>query len=230
MAREAEHRVYTYAGPEIAVATTKGYCTQVAMLTLLALDAAYKRNVLDRKRTAKEVQRLCEDSVSAISEVLAQRADLQGLAKRIFQHENAFYIGRGLDYALSLEAALKLKEISYIHCEAYAAGELKHGTISLIEEGTPVVTISTEADLEEKILSNLSEVESRGSESILLARRSGEIPAPLRKQSLALPDQSVFASIFGCMTAIQLLAYEAAVLRECDVDRPRNLAKSVTVE
>lgn len=230
LAREAEHHVYTYAGPEIAVATTKGYCTQAAILTLLALDAAFKRGILDRSATLQEVQRLCKDSVGAVSEVLSKRAQLESLARRIFQHENAFYIGRGLDYALSMEASLKLKEISYIHCEAYAAGELKHGTISLIEEGTPVIAISTEADLEEKILSNVSEVESRGAECMLLARKSGEIPAPLRKQSFALPDQSVFASVFGCMTAIQLLAYETAVLRECDVDRPRNLAKSVTVE
>lgn len=230
LAREAEHRVYTYAGPEIAVATTKGYCTQAAILTLLALDAAYKRGVLDQEAIIQEVQRLCRDSVGAVSEVLCRREELQGLARRVSRRENAFYIGRGLDYALSMEAALKLKEISYIHCEAYAAGELKHGTISLIEEGTPVVTISTEADLEEKILSNLSEVESRGAECILLARKGGEIPSHLRKQSFALPDQSVFASIFGCMTAVQLLAYETAVLRECDVDRPRNLAKSVTVE
>ncbi len=230
LAREAEYRIYTHAGPEIAVATTKGYCTQAALLSLLAIDAGWKRGCLDEGDAKEFTDALLRDSVDAVKQILEKRAQFSSLARRLARCAHAFYIGRGLDYALSQEAALKLKEISYIHCEAYAAGELKHGTISLIEEGTPVIVLSTEADLEEKIMSNQSEVESRGADCILIVREDGELPLHLKQQSVTVPSKSVFSTVFGSMTAIQLLAYETAVARGCDVDRPRNLAKSVTVE
>ncbi len=230
LAREADAKLYTHAGPEIAVATTKGYCTQVGVLTLLALDAGLHRGLLTEDAVRELTESLLEDGVEAIRTVLGERERIKELSARLACCQSAFYIGRGMDWHLAKEAALKLKEISYIHCEAYAAGELKHGTISLIEEGTPVVVLSTEADLEEKMMSNLSEVESRGADCILLTRKGTQIPLHLQKKCLFLPAGSPFASLFGCMTAIQLLAYEAALLRDCDVDRPRNLAKSVTVE
>ncbi|MBO5295140.1 MAG: SIS domain-containing protein, partial [Clostridia bacterium] len=144
--------------------------------------------------------------------------------------EHVFYIGRGIDYDMSQEAALKLKEISYVHCEAYTAGELKHGTISLIEEGTPVIAISTQAALYDKTEGNVREVQSRGAHVILLCRDDASVREDSAAEIFRLPTTSEVATLFASLTAVQLLAYEVAVLRGCDVDRPRNLAKSVTVE
>ncbi len=230
IAREADHCLYTHAGPEIAVATTKGYCTQVALLYLLALAFSKERGVLSDAEIGKETDALLREAPRAIESVLGKRTELQSMAERIADREDAFYIGRGIDYALSLEAALKLKEISYMHCEAYAAGELKHGTISLIEEGTPVIALSNEAELAEKTASNVSEVRSRGACVLLLCREDLTNAQTLADAVFRIPCTSYAASLFGTMAAIQLLAYEAAILRGCDVDRPRNLAKSVTVE
>lgn len=230
LARQSELCIYTHAGPEIAVATTKGYCTQAALLSLLSIDAAWKRGRIKQAQAKELTNQLFTDSIGAVETMLRERQCFLELAGHLSRCAHAFYIGRGVDYFMAMEAALKLKEISYIHCEAYAAGELKHGTISLIEEGTPVIVLATEEDLEEKTLSNLSEVESRGADCILLSRDGGEIPSHLRKQSITIPSSSLFSAVFGSMTAVQLLAYETAVARGCDVDRPRNLAKSVTVE
>ena len=230
IAREADHRVYTYAGPEIAVATTKGYCTQVSVLFMMAAAAAYACGRVSADEAKAIVQSVVKDAPAAVLSILEKRDYLRELAKGLAGKEHIFYIGRGLDYALSMEAALKLKEISYIHCEAYAAGELKHGTISLVEEGTPVLAISTEKALYDKTESNVREVRSRGAKVILICRADAENPERSADSVIYLPINSLAATLFAAMTAVQTLAYETAYLCGCDIDRPRNLAKSVTVE
>ncbi len=230
IAREADRCIYTYAGPEIAVATTKGYCTQVSVLYLLALAIAGAKKIAGREKLAKMTEGLLLDAPRAVEQMLEKREAFEKIAEKIAQSEHIFYIGRGIDHAMSLEAALKLKEISYIHCEAYAAGELKHGTISLIEKGTPVIAISTDAALADKTASNTREVASRGAETVLLCREDLKDPERIADEVLRLPVKSEASTLFAAMTAVQLLAYETARLRGCDIDRPRNLAKSVTVE
>lgn len=230
IARDADYRVYTYAGPEIAVATTKGYCTQVSVLYMLAAAAARATGRITDPQAAKIAEGLLKKAPPAIERMIAQKERFARVAKKIAGHEHVFYIGRGLDYALSMEAALKLKEISYIQCEAYAAGELKHGTISLIEEGTPVIAISTEAELYDKTESNVREVSSRGAEVIFLCREDAPSPELSADEVICLPTGNDAATLFAAMTAVQLLSYETASCRGCDIDRPRNLAKSVTVE
>ncbi len=204
IAREAERRIYTYAGPEIAVATTKGYCTQAAILILIALTAA---------KDGSAPHELLKKAPAAVEKTLARRREFASLAEKIKGHSHAFFIGRGLDYALALEGALKLKEISYIHAEAYPAGELKHGTISLIEPGTPVIALASDPETIPKTESNIREVISRGADVIRID-----------------PEEDEISSFFAAMTALQLIAYETARTRGCDIDKPRNLAKSVTVE
>ena len=230
IAREADYRIYTYAGPEIAVATTKGYCTQASVLYLIAAAIAHTVGRIDDATAAKIVQNLTVDAPAAMSQILGRIEELRAIAEKICDREHIFYIGRGRDYALSLEAALKLKEISYIHCEAYAAGELKHGTISLVEEGTPVIAISTEEALYDKTESNVREVYSRGAHVILMCREDAKNPQASADEVILLPVNSGAATLFASLTAVQVLAYETAALRGCDIDRPRNLAKSVTVE
>ncbi len=231
IAREADHRIYTYAGPEIAVATTKGYCTQLSELYLLAITIGICNGSLSKESAKEHVASLLEDAPKAVSVMLDKNDEIREIAKDIYTHEHVFYIGRGMDHAMSLEAALKLKEISYIHCEAYAAGELKHGTISLIEKGTPVIAISTSDELFEKTESNIREVKSRGAYVILICKDNvAEASRSSADEVISLPSSSRAASLFASMTAVQLLAYETAVLLGCDIDRPRNLAKSVTVE
>ena len=230
IAREADHRIYTYAGPEIAVATTKGYCTQVSVLYMIAAAIAHSCGRITAEEARELVRSVAEDAPRAIEKMLEQTEEMRRMAKKLAARDHIFYIGRGLDYAMSQEAALKLKEISYIHCEAYAAGELKHGTISLIEEGTPVVAISTEAALYDKTESNVREVYSRGAHVILMCREDAKNPQASADEVILLPTNSGAATLFASLTAVQILAYEVAALRGCDIDRPRNLAKSVTVE
>ena len=230
IAREADYRIYTYAGPEIAVATTKGYCTQASVLYLIATAMARTLGKIDDQKAAEIVKSLTVDAPAAMSAMLGQIDALRDMAAKICHHEHIFYIGRGLDYALSLEAALKLKEISYIHCESYAAGELKHGTISLIEEGTPVIAISTEAALYDKTESNVREVQSRGAKVIMICREDAKNPQASAEDVVLLPTTSTAATLFAALATVQILAYETALLLGCDIDRPRNLAKSVTVE
>ena len=230
IAREADHRIYTYAGPEIAVATTKGYCTQVAVLYMIAAASAHSCGRISDEEARELVRSVAEDAPAAITAMLEQTETLREMSKDLCKCEHIFYIGRGLDYAMSQEGALKLKEISYIHCEAYAAGELKHGTISLIEEGTPVIAISTEEALYDKTESNVREVRSRGAHVILLCREGTKNPHHSADEVVFLPTASGAATLFASLTVVQLLAYEVAALRGCDIDRPRNLAKSVTVE
>ncbi len=230
IAREADKRIYTYAGPEIAVATTKGYCTQVSVLYMIAAAIAKTKGLLSNTEAEALVKAISEDAPKAITEMLKNTDKLKKLAERLAKKEHVFFIGRGTDYAMSEEGALKLKEISYIHAEAYAAGELKHGTISLIEEDTPVIAISTEEALYDKTESNVREVKSRGAYVILLCREDAKNAEGSANALIRLPVTSAAATLFASLTAVQVLAYEAAVLRGCDIDRPRNLAKSVTVE
>ncbi len=231
IAREADHCIYTYAGPEIAVATTKGYCTQVSVLWLLAAAIGSAKGALSEAQAAAIVKGLTVEAPAAIERALSVYDNaIDRIAASLADSSHLFYIGRGVDYALAMEAALKLKEISYLHAEAYAAGELKHGTISLVEEGTPVIAISTERALYSKTESNVREVASRGAHVILLCRADAEEGAPSADTVLRLPIESEAATFFAALTVIQLLAYRTAKLRGCDIDRPRNLAKSVTVE
>ena len=230
IAREADRRIYTYAGPEIAVATTKGYATQVAALSLFALAIARVRGQIDGERLRMLSQVLAEEAPTAMRVMLGKRETLRRLAERLSAARHIFYIGRGTDYAMAEEGALKLKEISYIHAEAYAAGELKHGTISLIEAGTPVIAISTDPRLYEKTESNLREVRSRGAYVVLLCREDAAVSAASADEVIRLPAWSDVSTLFAALAAVQLLAYEVAALLGCDIDRPRNLAKSVTVE
>ena len=230
IAREADRRIYTYAGPEIAVATTKGYCTQVSVLWMIAAAIAHATGRMNEAQAKQTVDDLMRDVPLAMEQMLSREDRYRKIARGLIDHEHVFYIGRGTDYALSMEAALKLKEISYIHCEAYAAGELKHGTISLIEPGTPVLAICTEHDLYDKTESNIREVRSRGAQVTLICRSD----LPVRRESadevVSLPVSSPAATVFSALLAIQCIAYETASLLGCDIDRPRNLAKSVTVE
>ena len=230
IAREADYRIYTYAGPEIAVATTKGYCTQISVLWMIAAAIAHATGKIDDTGARAITQALTRDVPAAIERMLTLENQYHKIARKLINHEHVFYIGRGMDYALSMEASLKLKEISYIHCEAYAAGELKHGTISLIEPGTPVLAICTEKALFEKTESNIREVRSRGAQVTLICRDDLPVPPDTADEIVALPTISDTATVFSAILAIQSIAYETALLLGCDIDRPRNLAKSVTVE
>ncbi len=235
VAREADFVLYTWAGPEIAVASTKAYVTQLAALTLLALYLAQAREgvgghgVLDaagRRRVLEEMRVLPERA----EEVLARAEEVRRLARWVAGWRDCFFIGRGLDYAVAMEGQLKLKEISYIHAEAYAAGELKHGSLALVEEGVPVVALATQPDLLEKTLSNVAEVRTRGGRVLMVAGEGRSDLAHHADHLLLLPSvQPALAPVLAVMP-LQLLAYYAAVERGTDVDRPRNLAKSVTVE
>ena len=230
IAREADRRVYTYAGPEIAVATTKGYCTQVATLWALAAATGLANGRTDENTAKVVVKGLTEEAPAAMKTMLDERDTFAAVARGLIDHEHVFYIGRGVDHALSMEAALKLKEISYVHCEAYAAGELKHGTISLVEPGTPVLVLATDPALFEKTESNLREVRSRGAGVTLLCREDAVVAPDAADRVIRLPACSPAATLFAALVAVQCIAYETAVFLGCDVDRPRNLAKSVTVE
>ena len=230
IAREADKRIYTYAGPEIAVATTKGYCTQASVLYAIAAAAGLSRGVIDAKAAKELLHDISEEVPAVLETMLGKEAQFCRIAKALADHEHVFYIGRGLDYAMSMEGALKLKEISYIHCEAYAAGELKHGTISLIEPGTPVIALATDPALFEKTESNLREVGRRGAQVTLICPEGVEVPEESAGEIIRLPECSAPARLFASMLAVQMIAYEAASFRGCDIDRPRNLAKSVTVE
>lgn len=230
IAREADRRVYTYAGPEIAVATTKGYCTQASVLWMIATAMACAKGTISDADARKIVDSLMNDVPAAMEKMLSLEDHYHELAKGMVDHEHVFYIGRGMDYFLSLEAALKFKEISYIHCEAYAAGELKHGTISLIEPGTPVLAISTDPELADKLESNMREVKSRGAKVTLICRSDADVNRDSADDVILLPVSSEAATVFSALIAIQYIAYETAVMLGCDIDRPRNLAKSVTVE
>lgn len=229
IAREADGVLYTWAGPEISVATTKAYSAQLSALYLIAAKIAEARGLID----AQEEKELCEALYAlpdAITETLKLKERMQYIATQYANRESVFFLGRGLDYAAGLEASLKLKEISYIHSEAYAAGELKHGTISLIEEGTLVVALATQPALYEKTVSNIREVVSRGAAVILVAGEDFSGDESACREVIRLPKCLTRFSASLSVLPLQLLAYYIAIQRGCDVDKPRNLAKSVTVE
>ncbi len=229
IARESDDVLYTWAGPEIAVATTKGYTTQLSMLYLVALHFAKVRGAIGEERLQESLQEL-RMLPKKTAEVLKLDGKMSELAKKYAQSEDVFIIGRGLDYAAAMEASLKLKEISYIHSEAYAAGELKHGTISLIEEGTLVIAIATQERLFEKLVSNVKEVKARGAKVIAIAVEGSHAMEDVADEVIYLPKAAdIFTSSYNVLP-MQLFAYHTAVERGCDVDKPRNLAKSVTVE
>ena len=229
IARDADDVFYTHAGPEIAVATTKGYTTQVAALYLVGLKIAkIKRTVsLERyKQLLKSILSLPE----YVSQILLDTKTIETHAKRFCNQHCIFFIGRGTDYAASLEGALKLKEISYIHAEAYAAGELKHGTISLIENGTLTVALATSASLYLKTLSNIKSVESRGGTVLAVVSLGNKEIENVVKDVLYIPDCDDDVAPVPVAVILQIFAYHVAKERGCDIDKPRNLAKSVTVE
>lgn len=231
VAREADDVLYTRAGPEIAVASTKAYSVQCALLYLLALRLALVRGTMTQAEVRRACAQLLEDVPVAVEKTLELSPHIRDIATRLTSADHAFYIGRDLDSALCTEGSLKLKEISYIHSEAYAAGELKHGTISLVTEGTPVVALATQPHVWEKTVSGIREVKSRGAFVILVTTpdlaANCDLPAD---RILLLPANTQPASLFAAATALQLLAYHVSALRDLDVDKPRNLAKSVTVE
>lgn len=228
IARESDFNIYTHAGPEIAVATTKGYATQVAVLSCLCLNAMKEYNLLTDE-FEKAIYTDFKNVSSALSEIIRRSDEFKNIARLIYKKDDLFFIGRGIDYSLCMEGSLKLKEISYIHSEAYPAGELKHGTISLIENSTPVIAIATNESLYEKTISNIKETKARGSLCILISTFNFDT-SDFADESLFIQKTSEFIQPLLVILAIQLLAYEVAKLRGCDIDKPKNLAKSVTVE
>ena len=229
IARDAETVLLTYAGPEIAVAATKSYLTQLAVLYLTALDLAEKRGTMSEQDVHKRIDELFA-LPGKMQQILDHREQIQCFASKAFSVRHVFFIGRGIDYALSMEAALKLKEISYIHSEAYAAGELKHGTIALIEEGSLVVALATQPALIKKTSSNMEEVRVRGAHVLAVTNGESEEAAAHSDEQWAFPQVEETLTPFVAILPMQLIAYYMAVQKGCSVDRPRNLAKSVTVE
>ncbi len=230
IARESHDVLYTWAGPEIAVATTKAYSTQMVVLNLLGLYFGDILGTVDFDTYTAMVQGI-EALPAQMAHILSDTAEIQAAARELAGHEQIFFIGRNLDYALSLEGSLKLKEISYIHSEAYASGELKHGTISLIEEGTPVIAAATYMPLFDKAMSNVVEVQARGARVLALTTESGAERMHSRvARVLTVPETETMLLPQLGVVPLQLLAYYIALARGCDIDKPRNLAKSVTVE
>ena len=229
IARAADYVMYTYAGPEIAVASTKAYMVQMCVLYLFALRLAYARGM----QTDAEIRRLTAELLRAgevIKPRLADCEQIKYLASRFVNTQSCFFIGRGFDYSLSLEGSLKLKEISYVHSDAYAAGELKHGTISLVTDGVPVIALATQKQVYEKTISNAKETKSRGAKVLLFTTRDAVVPDGVADYVVRLDDYDDLLMPLQLIVPLQLFAYYMAVLRGCDVDKPRNLARSVTVE
>lgn len=223
IARESDNQVFIEAGPEIAVATTKAYILQVGIMALLAYKTALAKGLVkEEHKVLEEAEKLPR----LIKEVLDRRDEYKKIAKEIYTSEDIFFIGRKIDYATSMEGSLKLKEVSYIHSEAYQAGELKHGTISLIEEGMPVFAIITDEEIKDKTVSNIEEVKSRGAKTIIISNESWDN----QKLQIVVPKISPYFQPILIVPTLQLIAYETAKLRGCDIDKPKNLAKSVTVE
>ena len=229
IARSANTTLYIKAGPEIAVATTKAYSAQVAMLSLIALNMAIHRNNISMEE-AKKIINDINNLPDQIENILGKREEYISLAQEIYQNEDLYFLGRKVDYALSLEGSLKLKEISYMHSEAYAAGELKHGTISLIEEDTPVIGIITDESIAEKTISNLKEVKSRGAKVYTIVREDLQDKVDCADKKIVIPKINELLQPMLTVVPLQMIAYETAKLRGCDIDKPKNLAKSVTVE
>lgn len=226
IARESDIVLYTEAGNEIAVATTKAYSAQVALLSLISLTIASKNELLnkDEKLEILKEIKLLPNKI----EQLINTDNYQKIAEEIYKDDDIFFLGRGIDYAIALEGSLKLKEISYIHSEAYAAGELKHGTISLIDKGTPVIAIITDNNIKDKTISNVKEVKARGAKTILISNEN--LDNSCFDKKVIIPNAHPLLQPLLTVIPLQLIAYEVAKLRNCDIDKPKNLAKSVTVE
>ena len=229
IARAADYVLYTYAGPEIAVASTKAYMVQLCVLYLFALRLAYARGRLSEAEPRRYTAQLLR-APEIIKARLADCEQIKYLASRYMNTQSCFFIGRGFDYSLSLEGSLKLKEISYVHSDAYAAGELKHGTISLITDGVPVIALATQKQVYEKTISNAKETRSRGARVLLFTTKDAVVPEGVADAVVRLDEYEDILMPLQLIVPLQLFAYYMAVLRGCDVDKPRNLAKSVTVE
>ena len=229
IARESDYVMYTYAGPEIAVASTKAYTTQIAALFALIGRMAVVRGAFNEEQEKSFVDALMQ-APDAIQKVLDRKEEMHHIARGLLEAKDAFMLGRGLDYAILLEGALKLKEVSYIHTEAYASGELKHGTIALITEKTPVVALVTQERVRDKELSNIREVQSRGARVVILVKDGIDLADADYTHVFTLPAMDDVAMAFPASAALQLLAYYVSMDRGLDVDKPRNLAKVVTVE
>jgi len=227
IAREAKYVIYIKAGPEIAVATTKAFVLQLLILSMIAFKLGITKKIIKNNDELKsDYLKLPKN----LNKILEMHETFKELAKVIYKNEDSFFIGRGIDYPLAMEGSLKLKEISYIHAESYAAGELKHGTISLIEKNIPVFGIITDNKLKEKTESNLKEVKARDSLNIVIASDNMKLEDNIYDYLISIPHSSKLTSPIIAVIPLQMIAYEVAKLRGCDIDKPKNLAKSVTVE
>lgn len=229
IAREADDVLYTWAGPEIAVATTKAFSAQLAAFYLIALYFAQQTGKLSKAALGEYIEAL-RGLPDMVETLLTREQDLQHYAALYFNQRDIFFVGRALDYALSMEGSLKLKEISYTHSEAVAAGELKHGTISLIEEGTLVIALVTQPHLQEKMVSNIREIKARGGVILSFATEGMDLVEAVSDHVFYLPATLPRLMPSVAIIPLQLFAYYVALMKGCDVDKPRNLAKSVTVE
>jgi glucosamine--fructose-6-phosphate aminotransferase (isomerizing) len=229
IARESDYVLYTHAGPEIAVASTKAYSVQMAAMYLIGCRLGLVKGIYSEDRAKQFITQLL-GVIPVIEETLKQSEKVKSVANYIKMAPDAFFIGRGLDYTLSLEGALKLKEISYIHAEAYAAGELKHGTIALITENVPVIALATQEAVYEKMISNIREVKARGAYVILISMQDEVNDAHVCDKHIQIPKQEGLFTAFATAVILQLIAYYTSDAKGLDVDKPRNLAKSVTVE
>ena len=229
IAREADMVLYTHAGPEISVASTKAYIVQIAVFYLIAFELAFAKGAISEEE-CRRLTGVLQSVSDLINVVLQQAEQCKYIASKLINAGNLLYIGRGLDYALSMEGSLKLKEISYIHSESYAAGELKHGTISLVTEGMPVIAVATQRELFDKTVSNVKEVKARGASVIFVTHSYKTIESDVAEYKIGLPTIDDILMPLPAVVPLQLIAYYTAVLKGNDVDKPRNLAKSVTVE
>lgn len=229
VSREANHVLYTWAGPEIAVASTKAYETQLIAMYILAMYFGEIKGVLSEEMANKLKDELLS-LPDKVEEILKQKEDLQKFASKNYMDKDLFFLGRGVDYAVALEGSLKLKEISYIHSEAYAGGELKHGPIALIEQGTPVIALLTEDKLKDKMISNIREVITRGARVLAIANEGDKEAEQIAEDVIYIPKTNSLLSPVLSVVPLQLISYYMAKQKGCDVDKPRNLAKSVTVE
>ncbi len=229
IARESDYVIYTYAGPEISVASTKAYSVQLSIMYLIAFELAFVKGKIDKKKCKYYVEKL-QEVPGKIEKILEDVENVQFIASKLMNAESLLYIGRGLDYAMSMEGSLKLKEITYIHSEAYPAGELKHGTISLITEHVPVVAVATQDELVEKTISNVEEVKARGTKVVFICQKGTSVGKKAIDYKVEVPKGDEILMPMLTVVPLQLMAYYTALERGCNVDKPRNLAKSVTVE
>lgn len=229
IARESDNVIYTHAGPEISVASTKAYSVQLSIMYLLAFELAYVKGAITEEK-CRELTAELVNIPEKLNSVLEMKERCQFIASRLVNSDSLLYIGRGLDYALSMEGSLKLKEISYIHSESYAAGELKHGTISLVTQDMPIIAVATQSNLMDKTISNIVEVKSRGAKVTMICSEDLDVDKKVANHLVKLPKIDDILMPMLAAIPMQYIAYYTAVLKGCNVDQPRNLAKSVTVE